>query len=1621
MARTALGLDARAAAHESERTADAFASSLSRFHRLPSARRTERVFGERRPGGDALSQADRVLFEQRLRIGLASVRLHHDDAAARAADLLGARAFTIGNDIVFGRCELEPRSIRGRALLAHELAHVAQQRESGRSVQRQPKPDTDPGSRMKPGIPPQPPPQLPPALPIFADVDLPDLMPDGKLKGTKVRTFEVAEPYKSAVGLTWYAVPRQAAADAIDAAAGICRPLPPDDDRLRAALGLPVWRGLPWALPPPPTTAMPAPLMDVPTVLGAVDVRGDYVITSRYTKLAVGAGSVGIIETDRGFVLVDAGVGPDGHAELTAHVLEQIDRILGGRPIEEILLSHLHADHTSLLPELAARYRIGKLRINAYQKLDPRMTRILEEVARRQRSRIEAEVRKKAVAERATWEADPKSGTIPVNPDERETRFEKHVQELVRTELATSPIMLETMVPHEGKFHLVKSALTEQIKLPLAEGDPVMLEEGLLEADAVTGGPRITTATQSIERDLRKLAEEQEKDPKARARNEDVDANENTFVVELTGGARLYVLPDKRVPDIGNLEKVLRKDVDRLNAQLTRLGRAPAKLSVWEMGHHMQAGFVSTLSQMDALITNLHSVTRVIDASGEKSIDTVIVSGQGDPTNPAVRSLVDPLTVWLLRECGIQVYVATSNRTVKLLEVLTPTGKTIAGIAMGQPYEGQIPSEATLRRSEAARRYIDEQIKQAEANRPMPRGKPRAEYLKEARAHNERIEDLKQLQRDLAAARTQYLEAFEEKLRAGAAAGGQGAPRPDVTVEATARLKGILADSRLEAVPVEAGPQASVFDPVALTLLKLPPLQEFTAAQLTLAEAIVEVDSARAKVKIADSVAARGELIDKLSKLQKLLESYVKKAPPGTKELLEEEMKSIRGEFEQLTTPGAGKGTVSSQVSADGRYTVEERVSVEPEGRGPRMSGAQRVRWLADKTTRPMGAVMVYTFFKKQAQLKEGLDEGSVKLPEYLIGSAHSAYGVTIGIRMMGKVHVGMGEFAILAVLDVAETVSRDYDSASARDAAIAYSLIRNGIQLGLTYIGGRMIVSGNMYVAAAGFLLQFVVDPILEHFGVYDWLERKFDFLPDDVKRVEQKLRKLLKEYNVLIGLLGLNARGAADRLRLGGSTDAGLAALQKERDEYRKKVTKTEMGVLAAFEEGYGDARKDFAGLVELDTMRAQFVQMQYAAHEGDPDVAVSRERAIAAFARIEAGLSLDIETAESVHNMPQWGELRDQLGELKHLIHAPRPDWKDVLDRERRVTQVLDNARYRLNPALRGMRTTPLLQPGSEARKAYEEELEPLRAEADELHHFAIRRMNPFIGLIPDHIDKSDAPPDVVAVDLAEQTLFVYKGELTATAAVAGFPVERLKHNSIDAGVNYPKYIDDNDKYRAELTKLELLEGLLVQAIQRMRETNAAFIGGIECTPETGRIDQIEREAREATQARYEKGLWFKREAQQKVQTIRDEENRDLALRLGETGIVPLSFPEQAAIHEENLPYRTGGTIIDRLNAIPVLSRQGPDGYLVGIYRYEGFGTKPGQNVLVGDLGKTVEVVELAFDSSVEESIYVPLNEEAQNFFHLHNVHFDADGARLGYVALDDHDKDHLVKIKLEDLKP
>jgi hypothetical protein len=80
-----------------------------------------------RHGGSPLPAELRSYFEPRFGQDFNEVRVHVGPDPAAGARAVQARAYTIGNEIVFGAGEFAPATSEGKRLLAHELAHTMQQ------------------------------------------------------------------------------------------------------------------------------------------------------------------------------------------------------------------------------------------------------------------------------------------------------------------------------------------------------------------------------------------------------------------------------------------------------------------------------------------------------------------------------------------------------------------------------------------------------------------------------------------------------------------------------------------------------------------------------------------------------------------------------------------------------------------------------------------------------------------------------------------------------------------------------------------------------------------------------------------------------------------------------------------------------------------------------------------------------------------------------------------------------------------------------------------------------------------------------------------------------------------------------------------------------------------------------------------------------------------------------------------------------------------------------------------------------------------------------------------------------------------------------------------------------
>jgi hypothetical protein len=99
------------------------------------------------PAGDPYEQeaeriSDRMMTSEperprpRASMDFGNVRLHTDAKAAESARAVGALAYTVGSDVVFGAGRYAPQTREGSRLIAHELTHVVQQGGLAENLQR---------------------------------------------------------------------------------------------------------------------------------------------------------------------------------------------------------------------------------------------------------------------------------------------------------------------------------------------------------------------------------------------------------------------------------------------------------------------------------------------------------------------------------------------------------------------------------------------------------------------------------------------------------------------------------------------------------------------------------------------------------------------------------------------------------------------------------------------------------------------------------------------------------------------------------------------------------------------------------------------------------------------------------------------------------------------------------------------------------------------------------------------------------------------------------------------------------------------------------------------------------------------------------------------------------------------------------------------------------------------------------------------------------------------------------------------------------------------------------------------------------------------------------------------
>src|SRR5262249_20278147 len=102
-----------------------------------------------RGAGQPLDTLTRTFFEPRFGRDFGGVRIHTDTTAARSAAAVNARAYTVGDEVVFAAGQYAPGTVEGRRLLAHELTHTIQQSGQAQFVGNSPVGISQPSDRAE--------------------------------------------------------------------------------------------------------------------------------------------------------------------------------------------------------------------------------------------------------------------------------------------------------------------------------------------------------------------------------------------------------------------------------------------------------------------------------------------------------------------------------------------------------------------------------------------------------------------------------------------------------------------------------------------------------------------------------------------------------------------------------------------------------------------------------------------------------------------------------------------------------------------------------------------------------------------------------------------------------------------------------------------------------------------------------------------------------------------------------------------------------------------------------------------------------------------------------------------------------------------------------------------------------------------------------------------------------------------------------------------------------------------------------------------------------------------------------------------------------------------------------
>ncbi|NUO63624.1 MAG: DUF4157 domain-containing protein, partial [Gemmatimonadaceae bacterium] len=1312
---------------------------------------------------------------------LGDVRVHRDAAAARAAASLDAVAFAAGRDVAFAEGRYAPETPGGKWLLAHEAAHVTQQRGGKAHVQRQPRGSVldDPMARFGEGqamadfdmTPPDSSDPTTHALITEYVVSATPTIEDPRTRRRRrddetiaLHSARIAEDQR----ITAYAVP----------ISWLTRvpPARPTTQRPPAPPPPPVHEGE--GEPPPSTEFSAGDVVYTPDgrALRVAEATADHVITFEYTKFAVGAGSATLVQTGGGIFLIDAGVGPGGGRGISRAVANRIAEIVGHGEIRGVFLTHLHLDHFAMLRRLRSLVPIREIAMSEAQRTAEQHDRLRRDViageeeflARERAARLaDGPARARFVAD-LEREARPDQALDPVDV---ERRWGEHVD----AEVAALPRTSEgVMMPNERG--IMETYGTRPMHGP--EGQP------LRPSDVDIADARLIGISDPASAGVERLAEHQ------------MDRFSTSFLIQTPAGTRIIVLGDLRASDMLRLRDNL----------METLGSSAARYQIWEIGHHLQEGWAGQrLDPGDARLDapgirrtraeNLRNLLQLLHDARERghggTAGSDLITTSIDPNQ------LDLGTVELLRSMGFEIAPASNRSDVQLLEVMASTGERVTGYTGGTTLLPDTP--ATLERAHRAR---DVWTAEAETRRT------RLETLPDDDAHRaerdrltQEISDRTRWRDEMNALETSYRNAVDAS-RHGQTMADRHQPEAQAAREAREAIERMCTERGIP--PVEVSSMR--FTGAALLLIGRDPGQDpdpnTPEGQLRLRERAMREMRTRIETRLREVRAAAtpdpaevGTLYSDLREYETQLDALIAATPEGSsKTILLAERGRVTSMHQSMVVESAAEPTPSRLPTGELVETRVERVEAPPEpGRVARgMLGALEV------TGRVMGAVMAVSSVTGSAELIDRYEQGTATTGQLVVGGAERITSGIVGLQMLRGARVGGAAFAAISILQVGEAALGHYQDTRDRNIAVTDTAIRGAVSLACMAIGEALIATMNPIGILAGAAIMFLGPQILDVLGLTAWLERKFGFLPEDVTGLHQDLRRLLDEYAIIAGAV-FHAERDPEAMAEINVTDPvrARAAAEQVVLRHRQRAHELEPEILDGFDQAYRTARTSYAGLQELDSWRREFLEQQQLAwtglpeqvpvvgeHQypnppapptdagvalpggtedytaGTPDAGVyvgpdgrptsdfilpstgdggasggplglldlsgtvadtseeppvfyteadrRRHASMARFAAIESRMSLSNMTADEVDRMDQWSQIHEGIANVLDALPSARRDgnWLDVRTKQSELRRMIDNARYRLDPSSFGdYRSTPLLAPGTDARREYE----------------------------------------------------------------------------------------------------------------------------------------------------------------------------------------------------------------------------------------------------------------------------------------------------------------------------